>query len=194
MNSMPIAPAFDLRRSEAIPCVDDGPSPSSVFLPEGTIPAGDYAPGFVLPRWDKGAFGSVELLGTPSVLHFYSGSAGWSQQTSALAELHPKLARLGVFLIGIMAAEASVVTAHCEGASPAFPVLCDWEPRAIVSRLYGFNRERAAPVVSATFLIDARGVIRWVQAEVGDRWTSGREILGAVRAHLLRSFPVGPID
>jgi peroxiredoxin len=192
---MPITPAFDPRRSEAIPAVDDSLSFKSAPLPESTIPVGEYAPAFVLPRWDVGFFGFAELLGTPSVLHFYSGPGGdWPQQSAMLADLSLGLACLGVASVGIIAAEPSAISADCKAASTAFPLLCDWEPLAVVSRLYGFNREKAAPEITATFLIDARGVIRWICGDNGNRWTNGREILLAVRAHLLRALPVGPID
>ncbi|WP_082476221.1 peroxiredoxin family protein [Rhizobium sp. Leaf306] len=179
----------------ALDDVDHGLSSKWVSVPGSTIPMGEYAPAFVLPRSDVGSFGFAELLGTPSVLYFYSGSGDdCSQQSAILADLSPRLARLGVALVGIIAAEPSAISVYCRAILPTFPLLCDWEPRALVSRLYGFNREKAAPAISATYLIDARGVIRWICCEDGDRPTNGAKILGAVRTHLLRPFPVGPVD
>ncbi len=64
----------------------------------------------------------------------------------------------------------------------------------LVSRLYGFNREKAVPAITVTFLIDGRGVFRWISAENGYRTASGPEILGAVRAHLLRPSPVAHLN
>lgn len=195
MNSMPLAPAFNLHRGELTPYLDEAPSSKSASLPESTIPVGEYAPAFVLPRWDVGSFGFAEFLGKPSVLYFYSGSGGdWPRQSAILADLSPNLDRLGISLVGIVAAEHSAVSLHCKATSTTFPVLIDWEPRALVSRLYGFNRAKAAPVLPATFLIDARGVIRWISGEDHDCSANATEILSAVRSHLLRPFPVGPVD
>jgi len=192
---MHTAPPFNPCRSEAMPGVDDGLTSKSGRLPESTIPVGEYAPAFVLPRWDVGSFGFAELLGTPTVLHFYPGSdTDWPQQSAILADLSPKLGRFGVALVGIIAADRSAISVHCKAESITFPLLRDWEPRALVSRLYGFNREKAAPAIAVTFLVDARGIIRWISAENGYRTASGPEILGGVRAHLLRPSPVAHLN
>lgn len=195
MNSIPIAPVFDPRRSDAVPDVDDGLPSKWVSFSGRTVPLGEYAPAFVLPRSDFGFFGFAELLGTPSVLYFYSGSGDdWQEQSAVLADLSPRLTRLGVALVGIIAAEPLDTSFGRKAFSTTFPLLCDWEPRALVSRLYGFNREKAAPAVAAAYLIDARGVIRWICGANGGHLATGAKILGAVRAHLLRPLPVGPID
>lgn len=162
---------------------------------DSLIPVGEYAPAFVLPRSDSGFLGFAELIGRPSILHFYSGTAtSWSAQSRSLSALAPTLGVLGVALVGIMCAHREAADRHRSEASASFPVLCDWEPIGLVSRLYGFNPTREAPDFPATYLIDNRGVIRWIGLGGPQAGANFSEIIAAVRRHLARPSPIDNCD
>jgi peroxiredoxin len=159
------------------------------------IPVGEYAPAFVLPRCDSGSLGFAELIGSLSIIHFYSSAvASWSVQSQSLNALAPTLGVLGVTLVGIICAHREVAARHCSEASADFPVLCDWEPIGLVSRLYGFNLTREAPHFPATYLVDSRGVIRWIGFGGPQAGVNSAEIIAAVRMHLARPSPVENCD
>jgi peroxiredoxin len=127
-----------------------------------SVPTGEYAPAFVLPRWDHGHFGFSDLLGRPALLHFYAGGeSAWREQTQSLNRLAALLERLGIGLIGVIAADAASIARHCKTAGMSYPILVDWEPTALVARIYGFHRGSGRPDVAASYLIDSRGVVRW---------------------------------
>ncbi len=158
------------------------------------VPVGEYAPAFVLPRGDKGSFGFAQLLGAPFVLHFYSGSEhSWLQQSACLNAIAPTLEVLGVGLVGIICADQSRLR-HFETYRAGYPVLLDWEPKALVSRIYGFNRNKASPEMSATYLVDRRGVINWIAFDQANGRGDSVIILNAVRLHLSRPSPVDTSD
>ncbi|GAC1043867.1 hypothetical protein thsrh120_38710 [Rhizobium sp. No.120] len=166
-----------------------------ICAPETRVPVGEYAPAFVLPRCDRGYLGLAELIGRPSVIHFYSGTgASWFEQSACLNALAPTLGVLGVALVGIICAQQAVVADHCKVTLTDFPVLSDWEPRGLVSRLYGFNLNRAAPNLAATYLIDGHGVVRWIRYGVEAADVDSATIIAAARSHLSRQKPLGPTD
>lgn len=150
---------------------------------------GEYAPAFVLPRCDGGYFGFAELIGRPSILHFYpSAAASWSRQSACLNALALTLEMLGVRLVGIVCACREIAAYHCNEAQTVFPILCDWEPIGLVSRLYGLNSSRVSPDFPATsYLMDSRGVIKWTSSELPSERGDPTAIINAVKA--LLSFP-----
>lgn len=164
----------------------------STFFSEARVPVGEYAPAFILPHRDGGNLGIVELVGAPFVLLFYSGSGERLQQTACLDATAPTLGILGVALVGIVCAERGPVRSQFEPAAEGYPVLLDWEP--LVSRLYGFNRDRAAPEISATYLADLRGVVSWVEFDRAKERGDSAIILNAVRFHLSRPSTLDTSD
>jgi peroxiredoxin len=158
------------------------------------VPVGEYAPAFVLPGGDRGSFGFADLLGGPFVLHFYSGSEdSWLRQTACLNAISPTPEMLGVGLVAIVCASPSR-TRHLETFRSGYPVLLDWEPKALVSRIYGFNHNKASPEMCATYLVDRRGVIQWIAFDRTDVGGGSTVILEAVRQHLSRPSPVDTSD
>lgn len=158
------------------------------------VPIGEYAPAFVLPRGGGGSFGFADLLGAPFVLHFYSGSQdSWLRQSACLNTIAPMLEVLGVGLVGIVCADRSRVR-HFESFRSGYPVLLDWEPRALVSRIYGFNGNKESPKMSATRLVDRRGVIQWIAFDRAGGRGGSTVILNAVRQYLSRPSPVNASD
>lgn len=158
------------------------------------VPVGEYAPAFVLPGGDRRSFGFADLLGAPFVLHFYSGSEdSWLRQSACLNAIAPTLEILGVGLVAIVCADRSRVR-DLETCWSGYPVLLDWEPKALVSRIYGFNHNKASPEMSATYLVDRRGVIQWVAFDRADGGGGSTVILEAVRQHLSRPSPVDASD
>lgn len=160
------------------------PDPKTDRLNAGGVHVGDYAPAFVLPRSDKRKIGSADLSGAPFILHFYSGSGkSWPLQSDCLIAIVPTLEILDVALVAVVCADQSQVRCS-EADGNGFPILLDWEPRALVSRIYGFNRERASPQISATYVVDRRGVIRWVAFDGAKGRDDAPTIVNAVRLHL----------
>ncbi len=160
-----------------------------------SVPIGEYAPAFVLPRDDGGMFRFADLIGAPFVLHFYSGQGDrWIQQSACLDAIAPALGIIGVAIVRIVCAEPTCVRRHFEAAQAGYPVLLDWEPKALVSRLYGFNREKTSPRLSATYLVDRRGVINWAAFDGAKGRADSPVIANAVRQHLSRPSTVDPSD
>jgi peroxiredoxin len=164
-------------------------------LQERSVPIGQHTPAFVLPRNDRGMFGSADLIGTPFVLHFYSGSDdSWIEQSACLDAIAPALGMCGVAIVGIVCGEPERVRIHFEAGHGAHLVLLDWEPKALVSRLYGFNHNDASPELSATYLVDHRGIIIWAAFDEAKGLADSLIIANAVRLHLSRPSTVDPSD
>lgn len=156
-----------------------------------SIQAGEYAPAFVLPRWDLGNFGFSDFLGSPAFLHFYAGNENsWRVQTQYLNLLEARLHRLGIGLVGLIAADPAAIALHCETASPSYPILVDWEPIALVARIYGFHRRSERPDVTASYLIDSRGVVRWKGFACCGERIDIPTIMKVVRSEVTRPFAV----
>lgn len=160
----------------------------------GGIPVGEYAPAFVLPRGDDRRSGLADMMGAPFVLHFFSGAEdSWLRQSDCLTVIAPALGELGVGLVGIICADRWRVR-HFEVVGKGYPILMDWEPKALVSRIYGFNRTKASPDMSATYLVDRRGVVRWVAFNGAEGRSAPSSILSAARLHLARLSTVDTSD
>lgn len=162
---------------------------------ERRVSIGEYAPAFVLPRNGGGIFGFADLIGAPFVLHFYSGQGdGWIPQSACLDAIAPALGIIGVVIVRIVCAEPACVGRYFEATHPGYPVLLDWEPKALVSRLYGFNLEKISPRLSATYLVDRRGVIIWAAFDMAKGHAGSSVIANAVRLRLSRPSTVDPSD
>lgn len=158
------------------------------------VPVGEYAPAFVLPRGDDRSCGLADLMGAPFVLHFFSGAEDtWLRQSDCLKVVTPALAELGVALVGIICAERSQLR-HLESVVKGYSLLLDWEPKALVSRIYGFNHTKASPGISATYLVDRRGVVRWIAFNGAEGRGDPSMILNAARLHLTRPSTVDTSD
>lgn len=173
---------------------DQASAPKPDHAAGAGVPVGEYAPAFVLPGGDRGSFGLANLLGAPFVLHFFSGSEdSWLRQSACLNAIAPTLEIVGVGLVAIVCADRSRVR-DLKTFRSGYPVLLDWEPKALVSRIYGFNYNKASPKMSATYLVDRRGVIQWIAFDRTDGGGGSTIILEAVRQHLSRPSPVDASD
>jgi len=133
---------------------------------------GDKAPGFSLATDGGGNIALKDLRGAPLVLYFYpkDDTAGCTRQAQEFSENLKKFERLGVNLVGVskdgvashdrfktkyklkltLASDPEVETAQAYGV---------WGEKTLYGRTY-MGMERA------TFLIDAKGVIRQIWRKV----------------------------
>lgn len=139
---------------------------------EKELAPGDRTPAFKLLTDDSGEISTTSLKGKPYVLYFYpkDDTSGCTKEAIAFSEARKKFDAAGVTVIGIskdtiashakfrtkhklkvtLASDADIVTAKAYGV---------WVEKSLYGRRYmGMDR--------ATFLVDAKGVVRQVWRKV----------------------------
>lgn len=139
---------------------------------EKELAPGDRAPAFKLLTDDSGEISTASFKGKPYVVYFYpkDDTSGCTKEAIAFSEAKKKFDAAGVTVIGIskdtiashakfrtkhklkvtLASDADIVTAKAYGV---------WVEKSLYGRRYmGMDR--------ATFLVDAKGVVRQIWRKV----------------------------
>jgi peroxiredoxin Q/BCP len=130
-----------------------------------TIEAGDQLP-FFEGHDEKGALcRSSDLLGKVSVLFFYlkDNTPGCTREACDFRDAANELKARGVTVIGI---SPDTVASHKQFADThrlSFPLLSD--PNLAISSALGVVRP-GPKIERTTFIIDEKGVVRWVERSV----------------------------
>jgi peroxiredoxin len=155
----------------------------------GILAAGTPAPDFELNATPNQTLRLSELRGRPVILAFYPAdfSPVCGDQLALYNEVLPEFKEHGAELVGISVDGVWCHAAFAESRHLHFPILADFEPKGVVSRLYGAYRERDGYSERALFVIDKDGVVRWSYCSpVGvnpgaDGILAALEALGAAR-------------
>ena len=128
------------------------------------LPVGTAAPNFTLPDANGQPVSLSDFRGRPVVLVFYplDWSPGCSRQLELYQQELAEFEARGAAVIGV-----SVDSIYSHGAWAAvrgitFPLLADFHPKGEVARRYGVWRNSDGFSDRALYVIDADGVIRYV--------------------------------
>jgi peroxiredoxin len=104
-----------------------------------------------------------ELLGQKVILAFYP--ADWSPVCGDQMSLYNETLRFfhkhNAQLIGISVDSKWCHLAYSEHNKFHFPLLADFEPKGMISKLYGVYDEKEGESQRALFVLDEKGIIRW---------------------------------
>lgn len=137
-----------------------------------TLDAGNKAPAVTLPVSGGGELALSKLKGKPVVVYFYpkDNTSGCTKEAQDFQAAMPTFRKAGVEVIGI---SKDTVASHERFAARyglSFPLMSDTEGKAceafgtwVEKSLYG---RKYMGVERATFLVDAKGVVRNVWRKV----------------------------
>ena len=137
-----------------------------------TLDVGDKLPALTLPVAGGGELALSKLKGKPLVVYFYpkDNTSGCTKEAQGFQAALPRLKKAGVEVIGI---SKDTVASHDKFAAKfglTFPLMSDAEGKAceafgtwVEKSLYG---RKYMGIERATFLIDAKGVVRNVWRKV----------------------------
>ena len=133
---------------------------------------GDKAPGFKLQTDGGGNISLSSLKGQPLVLYFYpkDDTAGCTKEAQGFSENLKKFERLGVNVVGI--SKDSVASHDRFKTKYKLRITLASDPEIEAARAYGVWGEKSLygrkymGIERATFLIDAKGVIREIWRKV----------------------------
>lgn len=137
-----------------------------------TLDAGDKAPAVTLPVSGGGELALSKLKGKPVVVYFYpkDNTSGCTKEAQDFQAAMQKFKKAGAEVIGI---SKDTVASHDKFAAKydlSFPLMSDTEGKAceafgtwVEKSLYG---RKYMGIERATFLIDAKGVVRNVWRKV----------------------------
>lgn len=129
------------------------------------LTVGDPAPDFELPDATRTPRTLSELRGKPVVLAFYpfDFSGTCSEEHACFADAMPALAEADAQVIGVSVDHVHAHKAYAEARGIDYPLLADFHPKGEVGRAYGVYYEDKGFHARTIFVIDAEGVIRFVQ-------------------------------
>ncbi len=137
-----------------------------------TLAVGDKAPSLTLPASGGGELSLAKLKGRPVVVYFYpkDNTSGCTREAQDFQAAMAKFKKAGAEVIGI---SKDSVASHDKFSAKfdlAFPLLADTEGKAceafgtwVEKSLYG---RKYMGIERATFVIDAKGVVRHVWRKV----------------------------
>jgi peroxiredoxin Q/BCP len=137
-----------------------------------TLDVGNKAPAITLPVSGGGELALSRLKGRPVVVYFYpkDNTSGCTKEAQDFQASIPKFKKAGAEVIGI---SKDTVASHDKFAAKydlSFPLMSDTEGKAceafgtwVEKSLYG---RKYMGIERATFLIDAKGVVRNVWRKV----------------------------
>ena len=136
------------------------------------LAAGDPAPSFSMPSDDGGTVSSATLKGKPFVLYFYpkDDTSGCTKEAIAFSESKRKFDALGVSVIGV--SKDSVQSHQKFRTKHKLKIVLGSDTEKHLADAYGVWVEKSLygrkymGMERATFLIDAKGVIRHVWRKV----------------------------
>jgi len=124
---------------------------------------GTIAPDFELSCTPDQKLKLSELLGKKIILAFYP--ADWSPVCSDQMALYNETLkffnRYNAQLVGISVDSKWCHLAFSENRRLHFPLLADFEPKGVVSKLYEVYDEKEGESQRALYVIDEKGIIRW---------------------------------
>jgi peroxiredoxin Q/BCP len=137
-----------------------------------TLSPGDKAPNFRLATDGGGAISLSELKGSPFVLYFYpkDDTSGCTKEAIGFSEERKKFEKLGVNIIGV--SKDGVASHDKFKAKHKLKITLGSDPETKTAEAYGVWVEKSMygrkymGMDRATFLVDAKGVIRDIWRKV----------------------------
>jgi peroxiredoxin len=124
---------------------------------------GSRAPDFTLKSTPDQTVSLREFRGRPVVLAFYPSD--WSQvcsdQMGLYAQVMPEFKKFDAEVLGISVDGIWSHLAFSKDRKLNFPLLSDFEPKGVVSKLYGAYEDKNGESARALFVIDKKGKVAW---------------------------------
>ena len=138
----------------------------------GKLNVGDKMPSFSLKDHEGLDVNSEDLLGEPFVLYFYpkDDTPGCTKEACSFRDNMEHLDEFDALVIGVSPDGAASHAKFIEKYDLNFPLLCD--EKLELARKFGVvqekeqNGKKSTGVVRSTFIIDASGIIRWMEKPV----------------------------
>jgi len=131
-----------------------------------SLKAGDRAPAFKAETADGSTLARKDLAKRPYVLYFYprDNTPGCTREAQSFRDAMPKLRKRGVAIVGVSTNSVSSHERFTANHELPFPLLADTEGK--IAAAYGVLKQSGKSAERATFLIDAKGIIRRVWPRV----------------------------
>lgn len=129
------------------------------------VEVGSIAPNFTLNDYNKQPVSLADFRGERNVLLVFYPFAFSGICTGELCQLRDEFAEYEdkVQVLGISVDTPFALKVWAEQQGFQFPLLSDFWPHGEVAQKYGVFMEAAGLAVRGTFLIDADGVVRYVE-------------------------------
>lgn len=134
------------------------------------LAVGDRIPSFIIHDHDGVELNSEDLIGTPFVLYFYpkDDTPGCTKEACAFRDHRKAFEELNMIVIGVSPDSQSSHVDFVNKFGLNFPLLCDEQME--IAQLFGAVQEKEGEkklsMLRSTFLIDAKGVVRWMEKPV----------------------------
>ncbi len=154
------------------------------------IPKGKEAPDFAaaigdgsLEMTSKNTFQLSKKRGKNIILAFYPAdwSAVCSNQIAIYSQLIPTFADYNAEVYGISVDGSFCHAAFKEHHNMKINLLCDFEPKGIISKLYGVYNNKYGVSERALYVIDAKGIIQYSYLSPMGENPGAKEILETLK-------------
>lgn len=127
---------------------------------------GDKIPDFVVCDYEGIELESEDLIGSPFVLYFYpkDDTPGCTKEACAFRDAMDIFDDCETTVIGVSPDSAEAHTKFIQKHKLNFTLLCDED--LSMARKFGAIQENGTGILRSTFIIDARGIIRWIERPV----------------------------
>lgn len=147
------------------------------------IEVGDKIPSFTIEDHEGFEFNSEDLVGSPFVLYFYpkDDTPGCTKEACSFRDNLEQLDELDTLVIGVSADDAKSHNTFIDKYNLNFTLLCDVDLE--LSEKFGVlkDSQEKKGIQRTTFLIDAEGIVRWIERPVSVEGHTER-VIEAVKA------------
>lgn len=129
-----------------------------------SIKIGDRIPAFTIHDHEGMEIDAEDLIGSPFVLYFYpkDDTPGCTKEACSFRDNMDALDELETLVIGVSPDDATSHNKFIEKHDLNFTLLCDED----MSLARKFNAVKDNGVMRSTFVVDAAGIIRWIEKPV----------------------------
>lgn len=130
------------------------------------IKIGDKIPDFSIKSFDGIEVEKEDLLGSPFVLYFYpkDDTPGCTAEACSFRDSMDMFDELNTNVVGISPDSADSHIKFIQKHDLNFLLLCD--EKMDVARKFGAVQEGGKGIVRSTFVVDAAGIVRWIEQPV----------------------------
>lgn len=154
------------------------------------IQMGEKAPDFSLPIGDgnmevtdSNTFKLSDKKGKNIILAFYPAdwSSVCSSQIALYSQLQPEFSEFNAEVYGISVDGTYCHRAFKENHNMSIPLLCDFEPKGELSKLYGVYNEKLGLSERAIYVIDKEGIVQFSYISPMGENPGAKEILETLK-------------
>lgn len=131
-----------------------------------TLEIGDKIPNFAIKDYEGIELESEDLIGSPFVLYFYpkDDTPGCTKEACSFRDNMDQFDDLGTTVIGVSADSAGSHAKFIQKHDLNFTLLCDENME--LAKKFGAIKETGHGILRSTFVVDAAGVIHWIEQPV----------------------------